>query len=94
MAPIIADINISVKANWIETMFVKAINWKPKKVKVKVPNQIPVINPFFKFEIPILSKVKTHNIISAVALIRINKGSGTSFTTPGKSLLNSACSGP
>ena len=35
-----ADINISVKANWIETIFVKAINWKPKKVKVRVPNQI------------------------------------------------------
>ena len=94
MAPIIADINISVKANWIETMFVRAINWKAKKVKVRAPNQIPVIEPFLKFVIPILSKVITHKIISAVALISINKGSGTSFTTPGKSLPNSACLGP
>ena len=75
-------------------MLVKAINWKPKKVKVRVPNQIPVIDPFFKFVMPILSKVITHKVISAVALIKINKGSGTSFTTPGKSLPNSACLGP
>ena len=74
-------------------MFVKAINWKPKKVKVRVPNQIPVIDPVFKFVIPILSKVITHKVINADALININKGSGTSFTIPGKSLLNSACSG-